>query len=220
MKILNLYAGIGGNRKLWGDEHDITAVENNEKIANIYKDLYPNDEVIVEDAHQYLLDHHKQYDFIWSSPPCQSHSRTNIFLNAQGRGIRYPDMNLWQEILYLKRFHKGKFVVENVRTYYEPLIKPVEMSRHFFWLNFSVNQYKIKPKFSTLNCKSDSRKDRKTYYKELQDYLGIYLKKDLYINHDKFSVLTNCVHPLLGQYILDCAMNVRRQENVKQTELF
>lgn len=21
MKILNLYAGIGGNRKLWGDEH-------------------------------------------------------------------------------------------------------------------------------------------------------------------------------------------------------
>lgn len=29
MKILNLYAGIGGNRKLWtpnGDEHDITAV--------------------------------------------------------------------------------------------------------------------------------------------------------------------------------------------------
>jgi hypothetical protein len=29
MKILNLYAGIGGNRKLWGDEHEIVAVENN-----------------------------------------------------------------------------------------------------------------------------------------------------------------------------------------------
>ena len=27
LKILNLYAGIGGNRKLWGNEHDITAVE-------------------------------------------------------------------------------------------------------------------------------------------------------------------------------------------------
>ena len=27
MKILNLYAGIGGNRKLWGDGHDITAVQ-------------------------------------------------------------------------------------------------------------------------------------------------------------------------------------------------
>jgi DNA (cytosine-5)-methyltransferase 1 len=29
MRILNLYAGIGGNRKLWGDDHEITAVELN-----------------------------------------------------------------------------------------------------------------------------------------------------------------------------------------------
>ena len=33
MNILNLYAGIGGNRHLWGDEHNITAVELNEKVA-------------------------------------------------------------------------------------------------------------------------------------------------------------------------------------------
>lgn len=33
MKILNLYAGIGGNRKLWGNEHDITAVELRPEIA-------------------------------------------------------------------------------------------------------------------------------------------------------------------------------------------
>jgi len=25
MKILNLYAGIGGNRKLWGNDHEITS---------------------------------------------------------------------------------------------------------------------------------------------------------------------------------------------------
>lgn len=51
MKILNLYAGIGGNRKLWGNEHDITAVELRPEIAAIYHDLYPNDTVIVGDAH-------------------------------------------------------------------------------------------------------------------------------------------------------------------------
>ena len=55
MKILNLYAGIGGNRKLWGEKHKITAVEYDENIAAIYKDLYPNDNVIVADAHDYLL---------------------------------------------------------------------------------------------------------------------------------------------------------------------
>ena len=57
MKILNLYAGIGGNRKLWGDEHNITAVEINPNIAKIYQDLYPYDTVIVGDAHEYLRQH-------------------------------------------------------------------------------------------------------------------------------------------------------------------
>ena len=65
MKILNLYAGIGGNRKLWGDQHKITAVEYDKDIAAIYKDFFPNDEVLVEDAHEYLLNHYKDYDFIW-----------------------------------------------------------------------------------------------------------------------------------------------------------
>lgn len=57
MKILNLYAGIGGNRKLWGDSHEITAVEIDPEIAKIYHDFFPQDKVIVADAHQYLLDH-------------------------------------------------------------------------------------------------------------------------------------------------------------------
>lgn len=43
MKILNLYAGIGGNRKLWSDEHEITAVEYKQDIADVYKQLFPND---------------------------------------------------------------------------------------------------------------------------------------------------------------------------------
>jgi DNA (cytosine-5)-methyltransferase 1 len=64
MKILNLYAGIGGNRKLW-EGHEITAVEINPKIAEVYKTLFPEDEVVVGDAHQYLLDHFREFDFIW-----------------------------------------------------------------------------------------------------------------------------------------------------------
>ena len=102
MKILNLYCGIGGNRELWGDEHEITAVEFEPKIAKIYKERFPNDTVVIDDAHQYLLDHHKEFDFIWSSPPCPTHSVCNNFLYAQGC-IRYPDMKLWQEIIFLKK---------------------------------------------------------------------------------------------------------------------
>ena len=40
MKILNLYSGIGGNRKLW-EGHDITAVRSDPDIAKIYNDFFP-----------------------------------------------------------------------------------------------------------------------------------------------------------------------------------
>lgn len=64
MKILNLYAGIGGNRKLWGNDDEITAVEFDEQIAKIYQDNFPNDKVVIGDAHQYLLEHFREFDFI------------------------------------------------------------------------------------------------------------------------------------------------------------
>ena len=77
MKILNLYAGIGGNRKLWEDV-EVTAVEYNAEIAAIYQEYFPDDTVIVADAHEYLLAHYKEFDFIWASPPCTSFSVASI----------------------------------------------------------------------------------------------------------------------------------------------
>ena len=139
MKILNLYAGIGGNRKLWGDEHEITAVESEQYIADVYKVLYPNDTMIVGDAHQYLLDHYKEYDFIWSSPPCPSHSRVRLSHVTKSTLPVYPDMKLWQEIYFLRHFFRGKWIVENVIPYYEPFLPPMEiLDRHMFWGNFNI----------------------------------------------------------------------------------
>ena len=106
VKVLNLYAGIGGNRKLWNDVN-VTAIEINSDIASIYKSIFPDDEMIVGDAHEYLLDNYMKYDFIWASPPYPTHSKTNTFLHAQGTR-RYPDMGLWQEIIYLQQWGKKK----------------------------------------------------------------------------------------------------------------
>ena len=219
MKILNLYAGIGGNRKLWGDDHDITAVEYNPEIAAIYQDLYPNDTVIVTDAHQYLLDHYKEYNFIWSSPPCPTHSVTNHFLNPQGV-IRYPDMGLWQEIIFLKHFFNGKYCIENVRSYYEPLIYPQIMDRHYFWTNFKIPFVKKQNKISVTNAKGDTRRKWSEHIKELQDYHGINLDKyKQFGKHGHYKVLANCVHPEIGQHILNIAQGIITKQNTNQLEL-
>jgi len=222
IKVLNLYAGIGGNRKLWTDV-DVTAIEYNEEIANIYKKSYPQDNIIVTDAHQYLLDHYKEYDFIWSSPPCPSHSRTNVFLNAQGV-IRYPDMNLYQEIILLKQFFKGLFVIENVIPYYEPLIKPtILLERHFFWSNFTITQIKLPVKdFNTLNARKETRQDSKEYKQSLENWLGIKMDFKIYTgkNNEPLTVLRNCVHPELGNHILNCALLKSDSSKIYQGTLF
>jgi DNA (cytosine-5)-methyltransferase 1 len=197
MKILNLYAGIGGNRKLWtprGDEHEITAVEFDPKIAEIYKDYFPNDTVIVGDAHQYLLDHFKEFDFIWSSPPCPSHSlaRSMGVFSGQNKP-EYPDMKLYQEIILLERFHRKDqlYCIENVKPYYEPMFGPQIRERHCFWANFYIHDF---PKTVSKHEMNPVESLKMMGY-DLSKYPGI----------EKRKVARNCVLPEVGKHILDSA---------------
>ena len=140
MKILNLYACLGGNRYKWNEvkeDIEVTAVELDPELARLYQERFPDDKVIVADAHQYLLDHYKEFDFIWSSPPCPTHSRFNWSMKTVWN-MRYPDMSLYQEIIFLNNWFEGKYCVENVIPYYEPLIKAKERGRHLYWTNFNL----------------------------------------------------------------------------------
>ena len=196
MKVLNLYAGIGGNRKLW-DNVEVTAVEIVPEIAKIYLDFFPDDEVIVTDAHQFLLDHYKEYDFIWSSPPCPSHSRVRRYLGVMNDYCDpiYPDMKLYEEIIFLNNYFDGFYCVENVNSYYTPLIRPQTVWRHFFWANFYIRDYK--------SDKIEVRNLENCGYGFLEEKLGFDLSK--YSGIDKRKVLRNCVDPNIGKLILDCA---------------
>jgi len=214
MKVLNLYCGIGGNRKLW-EKVEVTAVEFDEKIAAIYKDLYPNDNVIVCDAHQYLLEHYSEFDFIWASPPCPTHSQTNHFLNAQGI-IRYPDMALYQEIIFLQHFFKGKYCIENVVSYYNPLIPPQESGRHYFWANFKIPPLKNESsigRFGPVKKMNGGRTEGLNHHK-----LGFDLSGYDYPNKKK--LLNNCVAPEIGKAILESALNIYKHNRMEQTGLF
>jgi len=212
MKILNLYAGIGGNRKLWGDEHEITAIEFKPEIAKIYQDFFPKDKVIVADAHKYLLEHFSEFDFIWTSPPCQSYSKVRFVATYREGKIHqkpiYPDMKLWQEIIFLQNYFKGMFVVENVIGYYKPLIPPQELEKHYYWANFYIpptNRQGFRGHDSSIE--------------DLEKIKGFKLPKDT-IN--KRLLLRNCVEPEIGKYILD-RIEIKKGkviEKIVQTNLF
>lgn len=212
MKILNLYACLGGNRYKWGNEHEITAVEWDEELAKLYQERFPNDKVVVADAHQYLLDHYKEYDFIWSSPPCPTHSRARFWsIGANGKSPIYPDMKLYQEILLLDYHFKGKYVVENVMPYYKPLLNPQKRGRHLYWCNFKIP---LDLKDRTANvCQGKDELKRLCDFHEYDFYK--YKGKQ---RTDK--IARNLVDFKAGKTILDAAINSINEENVKQTELF
>ena len=201
MKILNLYAGIGGNRTLWSDEHEITAVEINKDIAAEYKYKFPHDSVVIADAHQYLLYHYQEFDFIWSSPPCPSHSK----LCYSQKEKKYADMTLYQQIILLQNWFKGGFAIENVVPYYDYLINPsVVIGRHPYWTNFRVEKIAV-----------DSIDVSRSSKEELSEHLGIPIPR---IN--AALLLRNCVEPKVGEHFLNSFLKKEIENSYKTGRLF
>lgn len=200
IKYLNLYPGIGGNRKkLQGVQ--VTAVELEPKIAEVYQGQFPDDTVIIGDAHEYLLNHYSEFDFIWSSPPCQSHSK--MIRSGRNRKPRFPDLSLYEEILFLEYNFKGKWVVENVVPYYKELKPAQKLGRHLFWANFTITPTTV-PEFKNfINRQNLEAK------KQLMDWIGIHYSKNIYYgdNHCPTQILRNCVHPDIGLHVFNCAYN-------------
>ena len=141
MKVLNLYACLGGNRYKWDEvaNIEVTAVEWDKELAKLYQERFPNDTVIVADAHEYLLKNYMNFDFIWTSPPCPSHSRVRFSQkNIENCDAVYPDLKLYEEVILLDNYFEGKYVVENVIPFYEPLIPAKKRGRHLYWTNFNL----------------------------------------------------------------------------------
>jgi len=216
MKILNLYACLGGNRYKWDEvtNIEVTAVEWDNELAKLYQERFPNDKVIVADAHQYLLDHYKEFDFIWSSPPCPTHSRARYWnssnYDTKTKAI-FPDMKLYEEILFLKHYFKGKFVVENVIPYYEPLIVAQKKGRHLYWTNFNLPNNLKDRRFKISRAKNEFNGLCQFHEYDFNKYKGVQpLKK----------IARNLVDYEAGRTILETALGIIKKQNVKQIELF
>ena len=214
-KILNLYSCLGGNRYKWDevvDNLEVTAVELDPELARMYQERFPSDIVIVADAHQYLLDHYKEFDFIWSSPPCPTHSRVRISQkNTESFVPMFPDMKLYEEILFLENYFDGKYVVENVIAFYDPLIAAKKRSRHLYWTNFNLPNSLNERKQPNDFIMTGSKPNEKFHKIDLTDYKGTQRK-------DK--IARNLVDYEAGKTILETVLGIERQQNINQLNMF
>ena len=219
-KILNLYACLGGNRYKWdevakekGIEIEVRAVELDEELAKLYQERFPNDKVIVTDAHEYLLNHFKEFDFIWTSPPCPTHSRVRMSQKNRDTFIdKYPDMKLYEEIILLEHNFKGKYVVENVIPYYEPLILAKKRGRHLYWTNFNlpnnVGERKLPGTLTNMI-------DEVGVLCEFHDYNFRKYKGNQPLN----KIARNLVDYEVGRTILETALGIIKKSNLKQLSI-
>ena len=218
MKILNLYACLGGNRYKWNEVNndiEVTAVELDLEAARLYQERFPNYIVIVADAHQYLLDHYKEFDFIWSSPPCPSHSRARYWNSSNYDTTTkpiYPDLKLYEEILFLQHYYKtGKFVVENVIPYYEPLIQAQKKGRHLYWTNFILPNELNDRSFAISQQKNELKELCKFHDYDFNKYTG---------QQSVVKMARNLVDFEAGKTIFETALGIITKSKTEQTELF
>jgi DNA (cytosine-5)-methyltransferase 1 len=217
IKVLNLYACLGGNRYKWDEVADIevTAVEWDEELSRLYQERFPKDKVIIADAHQYLLDHYKEYDFIWSSPPCPSHSRARYWNSSNYETTTeaiYPDMKLYEEILFLQHYYRnGKFVVENVIPYYEPLISAKKRGRHLYWTNFNLPTDLKDRRFAISSAKQELKGLCEFHNYDFNKYNG---------NQSVLKIARNLVDYEAGKTIFETALGIIKSNNTNQLEMF
>jgi len=216
-KILNTYACLGGNRYKWdqvaeeaGINIEVTAVELDPELARLYQGRFPNDTVVIEDAHQYLLDHYKEFDFIWSSPPCPSHSRARFARRNTTTSI-YPDLKLYEEVLFLDNYFEGKYVVENVIPYYEPLIPAKKRGRHLYWTNFNLPSDLNERKSSIMESKDEVSKWCGFHDYDFRQYKG---------TQPMNKIARNLVDYEAGKTIFQTFLGIEIKSNVNQTSIF
>jgi DNA (cytosine-5)-methyltransferase 1 len=120
----------------------------------------------------------------------------------------YPDLKLWQEIIFLKNYHaKCKWVIENVKPFYDFLVQPdAQIDRHCFWSNFLIRPAEF-----------EENKIHSTTSNTVRYGFSLKGKK---IGQRKDQVIRNLVNPELGLYILEQAQGIIRQEKTNQIKLF
>ena len=157
-----------------------------------------------------MLDHYKEFDFIWSSPPCPSHSRAR-FARHETTKPNYPDFKLYEEVIFLDNYFKGTYVVENVIPFYEPLIEAKKRGRHLYWTNFNLPSDLNERKSSIMESRNEVEKWCEFHDYNFRKYKG---------KQSMRKIARNLVDYEAGRTIFETYLGIERKKDVNQITIF
>ena len=120
-------------------------------------------------------------------------------------------MKLYEEILFLKHYFKGKYVVENVIPFYEPLIYAKKRGRHLYWTNFNLPNDLKERKSSIMESKNEVSKWCEFHDYDFKKYKG---------NQPTNKIARNLVDYEAGKTIFETVLGIYKNDNANQTKLF
>jgi DNA (cytosine-5)-methyltransferase 1 len=121
---------------------------------------------------------------------------------------------LYQEIIFLKHHFEGKYCVENVIPYYEPLIPGQKRGRHLYWTNFLLpNEIDRKESKGIIGgqVNDEFKKLCEFHQYDFSQYKG---------EQSRTKMARNLVDFEVGKTILETALNIYKKTNINQTSIF
>jgi len=126
--------------------------------------------------------------------------------------MKYPDMKLYQEVIFLDNFFKGKYVVENVIPFYTPLIPSNKRGRHLYWTNFNLpNNINERPAIGISQGVNEVKRLCEFHDYDFYKYKG---------KQPTNKIARNLVDYKAGKTIFETALGIIKKQDIKQTELF
>ena len=123
-------------------------------------------------------------------------------------------MMLYQEVIFLKHHFEGKYCIENVIPYYEPLIQGQKRGRHLYWTNFTLPNDIDRAESKGFMCGQSNNEFQKLcdfHQYDFSKYNG---------KQSKIKMARNLVDYEAGKTIFETALGIMKQSNTNQMSLF